>query len=140
MINGPSWMSCPEGGVAAYRATVESAGLPARVVPGDFTAAGGRAGMLEILRLWPDTDAVYAVCDDVALGAISVLRGLGRQVPDDVAVAGFDDIAAAEHSGLTTATHPVERIAEAAARSVIVRPAGREATLFPSELVVRASA
>jgi DNA-binding LacI/PurR family transcriptional regulator len=142
MITGPAWLSCPEAGEAAYTATVRSAGLPVRLVPGDFTVGSGRAGMLEVLRRWPDTDAVYAVCDDTALGALAVLHELGRQVPGDVAVAGFDDVPAAAHSGpgLTTATHPVEQIATAAARAVLQGPRGSGVTRFPSELVVRASA
>ncbi|WP_369140071.1 LacI family DNA-binding transcriptional regulator [Modestobacter versicolor] len=143
MITGPAWLSCPEAGEASYAATVRAAGLPVRMVPGDFTVAAGRAGVHEVLRRWPDTDAVYAVCDDTALGALAVLQELGRQVPGDVAVAGFDDVPAAASSGpgLTTATHPVEQIAAAAAHAVLHRPdRGGGVTRFPSELVVRASA
>ena len=47
---------------------------------------------MEILRRWPDTDAVYAISDAPALGVLSALGGLGIRVPDDIAVAGFDDI------------------------------------------------
>ncbi|CCH90841.1 Transcriptional regulator, LacI family [Modestobacter italicus] len=96
-------------------------------------------GAAEALRRWPDTDAVYGICDEVALGALQVLRAAGRQVPGDVAVAGFDDIPAAEPTGLTTATHPVERIAGAAARSLLVGGTGGP-TYFGSDLVVRQSA
>jgi DNA-binding LacI/PurR family transcriptional regulator len=62
-------------------------------------------------------------------------------VPGDVAVAGFDDIPAAEFSGpgLTTATHPVERIADAAARGALGRVADGP-TLFASDLVLRGTA
>ncbi len=139
LIAGPTWLPCSERPVAAYRAAVAAAGLPARVVAGGFDTASGRAGAREALRRWPDTDAVYGICDEVALGALQVLRAAGRQVPGDVAVAGFDDIPAAESSGLTTATHPVERIADAAARSALGRVADGP-TLFASDLVVRESA
>ena len=139
LLAGPTWLPCSERPVAAYRAAVAAAGLPARVVAGGFDTASGRAGAAEALRRWPDTDAVYGICDEVALGAVQVLRVAGRQVPGDVAVAGFDDIPAAESTGLTTATHPVERIAGAAARSLLVRAADGP-TLFGSDLVVRQSA
>jgi DNA-binding LacI/PurR family transcriptional regulator len=127
--------------VAAYRAAVGAAGLPVRVVAGGFDTASGRAGAREVLRRWPDTDAVYGICDEVALGALQVLRAAGRQVPGDVAVAGFDDIPAAEFSGpgLTTATHPVECIADAAARGALGRVADGP-TLFASDLVLRGTA
>jgi DNA-binding LacI/PurR family transcriptional regulator len=62
------------------------------------------------------------------------------RVPGDVAVAGFDDspFAAVSWPPLTTATHPVEAIARAAARTVLGGAEGP--TCFPSELVRRRSA
>jgi DNA-binding LacI/PurR family transcriptional regulator len=141
LITGPPWLPCADRPVAAYRAAVRGAGLPERVLPGDFGAATGGVRTIEALTRWPDTDAVFALGDAAALGALGALRRSGRRVPDDVAVAGFDDIPAAEHSGpaLTTATHPVELIAAAAARSAL-RPTGDGQTWFGSELVVRQSA
>jgi DNA-binding LacI/PurR family transcriptional regulator len=141
MITGPAWLPCGERAVAAYRAAVRAAGSPERTVVGDFGARGGAAGTAEVLRRWPDTDAVFALGDAAAFGALELLRGAGRQVPGDVAVAGFDDVPAARHSGpaLTTATHPVEAIAAAAARAAGARDADEE-SWFPSELVVRESA
>jgi DNA-binding LacI/PurR family transcriptional regulator len=141
MLAGPPWLPCTRRPLLAHRAVLRAAGLPERVVAGDFTPASGRAGALEVLRRWPDTDAVYAICDEVALGAMQVLRRLGRLVPGDVAVSGFDDLPAAEFSGpgLTTATHPVEQIAAAAARVALTRE-GAGPQLFRSELVLRESA
>ncbi|MEU2349649.1 LacI family DNA-binding transcriptional regulator [Modestobacter sp. NPDC049651] len=141
MLTGPPWLPCTRRPVAAYRRVVAEAGLPARTVPGDFDAASGRTGVAEVLRRWPGTDAVLAVSDAVALGALAALRERGRQVPGDVAVAGFDDVPAAWASGppLTTATHPVEEIAAAAARGALGRPDVVD-TWFGSEVVVRASA
>jgi DNA-binding LacI/PurR family transcriptional regulator len=141
LLGGPSWLPCTQRPAAAYRAAVRAAGLPERFLPGDFTTASGRQRAAEALRRWPDTDAVHGICDEVALGALQVLRASGRQVPGDVAVTGFDDIAAAEFSGpaLTTATHPVEEIAAAAARVALTRAPDGPA-LFRSELVLRDSA
>jgi DNA-binding LacI/PurR family transcriptional regulator len=141
MLTGPAWLPCSGRPIAAHRAAMRAAGLPERLVTGDFSTRSGRTGAAEALRRWPDTDAVYAVCDEVALGAMQTLRTLGRQVPGDVAVAGFDDLPAAEFSGpgLTTATHPVEQIATAAARAALGGVADAW-TLFPSELVRRESA
>jgi len=58
----------------------------------------------------------------------------------DVAVAGFDDLPLARAAQLTTATHPVDRIATAAVRGALARPATDETVSFPSELVLRRSA
>ena len=97
---------------------------------------------LEALHRWPDTDAIYAICDTVAFGAIVALRGLGVDVPDDVAVAGFDDVPAAAWTGpaLTTATHPVSRIAAGAATAVLNETRVPSATWYRSELVLLESA
>ena len=103
-----------------------AAGATVRLVDGDFSAGSGRLAAAEIMRWWPDTDAVYAISDTPALGAMHALRERGVDVPGDIAVAGFDDIPFAELStpSLTTASHPVERIASAAARlmAVVVLP------------------
>lgn len=142
MIAGPAWLPCAQRSVDAYRDAVRAAGLPARIVPGDFSAASGRTGAGEVLRRWPDTDAVFAVCDAVAFGAMAALRTAGVAVPADVAVAGFDDLPAAAWSGpaLTTATHPVERIAAGVATALVHGGDVPEQTLHPSRAVLRESA
>ncbi|WP_211366794.1 LacI family DNA-binding transcriptional regulator [Pseudonocardia kunmingensis] len=142
MITGPRWLPCTSRMVEAYRATLREAGLPARVVPGGFAAEDGLVGARRALRRWPDTDAVLAVCDAVALGAIAALRELGVRVPGDVAVTGFDDVpmAAWGEPALTTATHPVRTIATTAATAVLGGEAVPPQTWYPSELVLRASA
>jgi DNA-binding LacI/PurR family transcriptional regulator len=127
----------------AYRAVLAGSGLPVRVVPGDYGTANGRAGAAEILRRWPDTDAVFAPNDDTAVGVIAALQPLGVGVPPDVAVVGFGDdpVAALPWLGLTTATHPARRIAAAAAELLLGPPAaGPVHRLLPSVPVFRRTA
>jgi len=142
MVTGPAWLPCAQRAVTAYRRAVEAAGSPVKLVPGDFTAARGEAAAAEIMARWPDTDAVFALGDLTALGVLGGLRLLGVDVPGDVAVAGFDDIAFASLSrpGLTTTTNPVERIAAGAAISVLDRRPSTPLTFYPSALVLRDSA
>lgn len=140
MITGPAWLPCAGRPVTAFRAAASAAGLPPRTVTGGFDRRSGERGAEAVLARWPDTDAILASCDDVALGALDVLRRHGRRVPDDVAVVGFDDVLAAELTDLTTATHPVEQIAAAAARGALDAAVGDGTVFFPSELVVRRSA
>jgi DNA-binding LacI/PurR family transcriptional regulator len=138
---GSGWLPGTERTVAMYRDLTRAAGLPVRVVPGDFTAAAGRTAALRVLDRWPDTDAILASSDAIALGALSMLRARGVDVPGDIAVTGFDDIpfAALSAPALTTASHPVEAIATAATSALLGRKPP-PVTMFPSELVIRDSA
>ncbi|MEU1745447.1 LacI family DNA-binding transcriptional regulator [Micromonospora arida] len=142
MVTGPRWLPCAQRPVQTYRRLMAEAGLPERILPGDFKAARGRTAAGEALHRWPDIDAIYAISDDTALGVIAGLRDAGARVPADVAVAGFDDIPLAGMTApaLTTASHPVGRIAAAAATALLDGRRAAPVTLFPSALVARASA
>lgn len=61
-----------------------------------------REAFAELLQRGVDVDAVLATSDVLALGVLDVLRDQGRAVPDDVAVAGWDDGPGAVDAGLTT--------------------------------------
>jgi DNA-binding LacI/PurR family transcriptional regulator len=141
-VTGAGWLPGTGRAVAVYRDLTRDAGLPFRLVPGDFTAASGRAATLRALDRWPDTDAILAGSDAMALGALSALHTRGVEVPADVAVAGFDDIpfAAVSAPALSTASHPVEGIATAATAAILDRRPPAPVTMFRSELVVRDSA
>jgi DNA-binding LacI/PurR family transcriptional regulator len=140
LIGGPPWLAAARTPLHAYTRLMRATGLPIRVVPGDFTSARGRTAARTVLRRWPDTDAIAAVSDATALGVLQALAEAGVRVPHDVAVTGFDDIpfAACANPALSTATHPVELIAAAAAKAALgATPADR---LFPSRPVLRATA
>jgi DNA-binding LacI/PurR family transcriptional regulator len=141
MVTGPRWMPCLDRMTRAYAQVMSGAGLPKRIVVGGFTAESGQLAAKAVLRRWPDVDAIFAVCDATALGVIDELRARHIDVPADVAVAGFDDTELAHYAGLTTATHPVEAIAEAATRAVLNASATRLPDMyFPSQLVARQTA
>jgi LacI family transcriptional regulator len=78
-----------------YRAALKDAGVPpesALEAPGDFSEGSGfRAAQLLAARPGRPS-AIFASNDAMAIGALSALRASGLKVPDDVAVAGFDDI------------------------------------------------
>jgi DNA-binding LacI/PurR family transcriptional regulator len=141
MVTGPRWMPCIDRMNQAYAHVMSAAGLPRRTVVGGFTAESGQRATNAIVHRWPDVDAIFAVCDATALGVIAELRAQHIDVPRDVAVAGFDDTELAHYAGLTTATHPVEAIAEAATRAVLDARATRPPDMyFPSQLVARQTA
>lgn len=141
MLAGPRWLPGTRRAVDAYTAVVEAAGVAPRVVTTGLTAGAGAAAVRDARRRWPDADAVVAMSDALALGALRALAEDGVTVPDDVAVTGFDDQPLVREAGLglTTATHPVEQIAAAATAELLGRRR-TESRTFPSHVVARATA
>lgn len=101
--------------------------------------------MRELLDRAPDLDAVFVASDLMASGAIAVLRERGIRIPEDVAVVGFDDSAAATSGdiGITTVRQPSREMGEEMARMMLALLRG-EATererIMPTRMVVRDSA
>jgi DNA-binding LacI/PurR family transcriptional regulator len=114
------------------------------VANGDYTRTGGEAAMERLLAKAPDVDAVFVASDLMAAGALAALRRAGRRVPEDVAVAGFDDstVAATCHPPLTTVRQPLARISTEMVRLLLRLVAGEAnaAIILPTELVTRESA
>lgn len=143
MLAGPAWVPSLGLPVAVYRARMKEHGLPPRTVSVDRSLAGGRAGAQAVLRRWPDTDAIIAITDMVALGALTALAHRGARIPDDIAVAGFDDVPLAElgRPPLTTVTHPVEQVATGAVRALFTGKVDPDdSVVHPVALVPRQSA
>jgi LacI family transcriptional regulator len=83
-----------------YRDALASAGIPsspALEAHGDFSEASGFVAIDQLLRGEPRPTAIFAANDAMAIGALSALRQAGLRVPQDVAVAGFDDIPIAQY-------------------------------------------
>ncbi|MCA9916867.1 MAG: LacI family DNA-binding transcriptional regulator [Anaerolineales bacterium] len=62
------------------------------IFQGDWTAATGYHGLQQLLEQRPDIDAVFASNDQMALGVLKMAMELGRRVPEDLGIVGFDDI------------------------------------------------
>lgn len=134
---------------AGYRDALREAGIDAPRQPdahGDFTRPGGRDAMRRILAGAVNPPrAVVAGNDQMALGAIGALRAAGLRVPQDVAVTGFDDIAAARHGRptLTTVDQPMRQLGEQAVQVLLDRiaaPEGpRREVILPTRTVIRRS-
>jgi DNA-binding LacI/PurR family transcriptional regulator len=129
--------------LGGYRARLGDRFDLALVERGDWTFESGASAMRRLLAGRERLDALFAANDQMAAGAISVLRAAGLSVPGDVAVAGFDDssVAAMTDPALTTMRQPFARITAEAVRLLLEVIAGEPpATIaLPVELVVRAS-
>ncbi|MDQ1815834.1 LacI family DNA-binding transcriptional regulator [Massilia sp. CCM 9210] len=108
-----------------------------------FLPEGGEQAVREIERRAVPYDAVFACSDLLAMTAINTLRALGKQVPDDVAVVGYDDIELSTyfHPPLTTIRQPIRAAGQALVGALLAlvesKPAG--SLQLPTELIVRAT-
>ncbi|MFD1541264.1 LacI family DNA-binding transcriptional regulator [Nonomuraea guangzhouensis] len=145
-VAGPQrWYAARER-LGAWRGALTARGLVGPpVVEGDWSAASGYAAGR---RLASDDDvtAVFAANDDMAIGVIRALMEAGRRVPDDVSVAGFDDIPVAAYvtPPLTTVRQPFDAVATAGLQLLVHAIEQPHEDLPPAadhpvELVVRAS-
>lgn len=111
---------------------------------GDFSAESGRAAV-EALAGARGADALICANDAMAIGAMGALRQRGVRIPDDIAVLGFDDIAAASlpEFALTTLRNPIPEAVSAIIALLLSRherEGGDGARIFlDAELIKRAS-
>lgn len=143
-IAGPQDTSGGRLRLAGYRAALGDDVDETLIVEGDYGRASGTAAMRTLLERRPDVDAVFAANDRMAAAAVAVLQESGRRVPEDVAVAGFDDSPAAVQSepAITTMRQPFGRISREMVRMLLEQIDGGDfaAIVLPTELVRRDSA
>jgi LacI family transcriptional regulator len=152
IVLGPPERSDTQDRLAGYRAALSERELavdPNLVGQGDFTVQSGYDAMRALLPHRPD--GVFATNDLMAAGALRALAEAGLRVPDDVPVAGFDDlpIAATTEPALTTVAHDIDVVGEAAVETLLrlldsdsprpAEPRPAEPIVVPAPLLVRQS-
>jgi LacI family transcriptional regulator len=131
-----------------YRGAVEplDAASADRVLLGEYSVDWGREAVSRLLAQTPLPDAIVCAADIIALGALAALAEAGVDVPGDVALTGFDDIAfaALTHPPLTTVRQPAGVIGAEAVQMLQDRLAGNtgatQRRLVRPEVVVRGTA
>ena len=149
MITGPRHSADARQRLDGFRSALREAGHeadPRLEVAGDFTESSGHEAATRLFARDPRPAAVFAANDYMAIGAMRAARGAGLRLPDDLAIAGFDDIplARAVSPPLTTVSvdfrhmgrRAIELLAEAWRGGA--RPPSRHEVL-PAALVVRGS-
>ena len=132
-----------------YRDALRGAGLhpdPALAVAGDFSEASGYDAIKLLLQTHPRPTAIFACNDSMAIGAMSALREAGVHVPQEMALAGFDDVPIASYlaPALTTVHVGIHRLGvlaiERLLKAVHQRDGPRrQQTVLPTSLRIRAS-
>jgi LacI family transcriptional regulator len=141
-IAGPSDNIDAQERADAFRKACADYGIEGEVLVGSFTEESGAEAIQTLLKAGRKFDAVFAGNDNMAIGALAALRNAKIRVPEQVAVAGFDDIPLAKHLGLTTVRVRIAELGQRALERVIAVLAdgnlgGNE--LHAPELVVRST-
>jgi LacI family transcriptional regulator len=135
--------------LTAFREALAAAGVrltKAQVRGESFSEASGRTAALALLKDQPAITALFALSNQIALGALRAAAELGRMVPRDLSLATFDDLPHAEflNPPLTTACQDVPALGRRAGELLLDRIAGKtkpRARLqrIPVTLIERAS-
>lgn len=133
----------------AYRDTLaeRAPGTEPIVLPGDFNEASGYRAGRQLVAMHPRPDAVFAANDMMAIGCMAAIREAGLRIPEDIAVAGFDDVPMARYvsPALTTVGVRIAELGKAALEQLMTQIEGRHDgtphahARMPAELMIRAS-
>jgi LacI family transcriptional regulator len=142
IVSGPDALTTVQDRLGGAVDIFAEAGVRYQVVPTNFTGEQAGPAAIQALRAWPETTAVLALNDSMAIAVLTALRHLGVSVPEEVSVAGFDDVAVAEllYPSLTTAHFPLADMGREALEMAIRPAASRpRRKSVPARLVVRES-
>lgn len=146
MIKGPRRSPLTRDRQLGYQDALSVAGIPVDerlLCPGDFTPLSGYQAAETLIALAERPTAIFCENDEMAIGAMSRIKQAGLRVPDDISVAGFDDIAFASYTDppLTTIAQPAEAFGREAVAMLINVLEGHKVDnrVMPYTLLTRSS-
>lgn len=147
MINGHSHADVSIRRLQGYRKAMNEHGLDIRmdwVGTGDFVEDKAEDATLELLNAHPEITALFCASDLMAFGSIKAIKQLGKRVPEDIAVIGYDDILLAAYASpaLSTVRQDKFRLGWEAALLLIGMLEGEtnhHAKVMETELIIRES-
>ena len=145
MLAGPEGHLTARERSESFRGALAELGDPvpdSAVITSAFTHEGGEDAMRTLLRGGDLPELVFAVNDVMALGALAAAREAGVRVPQDVALAGFDDISTLRDvvPALTTVRIPLVDVGIAATELALADAADEpRLTHVPTQVVLRDS-
>lgn len=132
-----------------YRQALSDRGIessPKLVLMSDLTREAGKTLSGKVIRMNPQPDGIFAANDTSAVAAIVELQKSGIRVPEDIAVAGFNNepISQVIQPNLTTIDYPAKEIGELAASSLISKLNGTQSAdmstiILKHSLIIRES-
>lgn len=111
----------------------------------DYSRGAARSAAEKLIKASDPATAVFVASDAMALEVMAVARELGKNIPDDLSIVGFDDNPSGLYGpvGLTTVRQPLIRMAEESVkelnRLIVLNKNAPKKILLPAELVIRES-
>lgn len=148
VITGPAHSPIVRDRLAGVQDALLGAGLTLdanAVVEGDFSMPSGHSAAEYLLQQAERPQAIFCMNDEMAIGAMRCLRQHGLRIPQDIAIAGFDNIefAAYTEPALTTIDQPAEQLGRQAMRALYQlmqgTPLAQQHMMLSYRLVVRDS-
>jgi DNA-binding LacI/PurR family transcriptional regulator len=132
--------------LAGMRTAAEAADLQFKKLPfayGDWSTASGAQGAEQLLSDYPNLTALICLNDRMAMGAIQQARSMGRNIPDNLTIVGYDDIPTAAHFAppLTTVNQRAPEQGQIAAQILfnVLNGKDSDSVELPLQLIVRES-
>jgi LacI family transcriptional regulator len=147
-ITGPESYRAARDRAATVRKVLASAGLPLAggdPMYGEWSQRWGRNAARMLLSTSPQVDAIFCGNDQVAAGVAGAVRELGRRVPEDISIVGYDnwqEFAADCQPPLTTVDLNLQQLGETAVKHLFAALDGGPSSGVvrqPCRLVVRDS-
>src|SRR5262245_1587013 len=147
VINGQLQMEAALARRDGYKQALLEAGIaiqPELMVEGFFSEPGAHLAMLQLLDFEQPPTAVFAASDGMAVGALRAIHERGLQVPDQIALIGFDDLPLAAYTSppLTSVHQPIRDMGAHAVRALVEQIRGQTSATsvrLLAHLVVRES-
>lgn len=148
LVKGPARSPLTRDRIAGYRDALTEVGIvfdEQLLVAGDFSLKAGFDAATQLLKLAERPTAIFCENDEMAIGAMQCLKQAGLRIPEDMSVAGFDDINFAEYSDppLSTIAQPAEEFGRTAVSLLIDVLQGRVTkaakVILPFDLIIRES-
>lgn len=122
-ISGPLFLSGAKAREGGYFQALREAGIQkdnSIIITSDYSEDGGYKATMELLSRGGFT-AIFCDNDQMALGALAALREVGKKVPEDISLVGFDNIPTAKYvtPSLTTVQQPMKLVGKATAEHLL---------------------
>ncbi len=148
-LKGPNGLTVSEQRFAGYLDCLKQNNLPINeelIINTNFKVESAILPTKHLLDLPLRPDAIFGVNDQVAIGAMRIVKDKGLRIPHEVSLVGFDNspISAYMYPSLTTVARPGREIGMEASRLFLSRPTASdesslEAIRLPSNLIIRES-